>query len=142
VPLAAFMATDHVMSRIEPGDHGGTYAGNLLTCRAGATVLRVVEEQGLVERAARLGEQIQRRLSALAERQPEAVEGVRGVGLLVGLVLRDGEATARIHAELRESGLLVNLTAERVLRLFPALNIPEDELGRGLELIENAIEKG
>lgn len=142
VPLAAFMATDRVMSRIEPGDHGGTYAGNLLTCRAGATVLRVVEEQGLVERAARLGEQIQRRLSALAERQPEAVEGVRGVGLLVGLVLRDGEATARIHAELRERGLLVNLTAERVLRLFPALNIPEDELGRGLELIENAIEKG
>jgi acetylornithine/N-succinyldiaminopimelate aminotransferase len=141
VPLAAFMATDHVMSRIEPGDHGGTYAGNLLTCRAGATVLRVVEEQGLVERAARLGEQVLSRFSALADRA-DGVESVRGIGLLVGLVLRDGEAAARIHAELRENGLLINLTAERVLRLFPALNIPEDELERGLELIENAVEKG
>jgi acetylornithine/N-succinyldiaminopimelate aminotransferase len=142
VPLAAFMATDHVMSSIEPGDHGGTYAGNLLTCRAGATVLRVIEEQGLVERAAQLGEQTLERLAGLASRLPEAVEGARGVGLLVGLVLRDAEAAARIHGELRERGLLVNLTADRVLRLFPALNIPEDELEHGLELIEDTVERG
>lgn len=142
VPLAAFMATDPVMSSIEPGDHGGTYAGNLLTCRAGATVMRVVEEQGLVERAARLGEQVAGRLSALAERLPDFVEEARGIGLLAGLVLRDAEAAARIHAGLRDRGLLVNLTADRVLRLFPALNIPEDELERGLELIEDAVEAG
>ena len=100
-----------------------------------------MEEQGLVERAARLGEQVLSRFSALADRV-DRVESVRGIGLLVGLVLRDGEAAARIHAELRENGLLINLTAERVLRLFPALNIPEAELERGLELIENAVEKG
>jgi acetylornithine/succinyldiaminopimelate/putrescine aminotransferase len=102
----------------------------------------VIEEEGLVERAARLGEQVLQRLGALAERLPDAVEGVRGIGLLIGLVLRDADAAARIHGELRDRGLLVNLTAERVLRLFPALNIPEDELERGLELMEHAIESG
>ncbi len=138
VPLAAFMATDHVMSSIEPGDHGGTYAGNLLTCRAGATVLRIVEEQGLVERAARLGDHVRERFESLTS---DAIEGVRGVGLLVGLVLREAEAAARAHAGLRDSGVLVNLTADRVLRLFPALNIPEDELDRGLDAIEAAVAK-
>ncbi len=142
VPLAAFMATDHVMSSIEPGDHGGTYAGNLLTCRAGATVLRIVEEEGLVERAARLGERVLTRLGALAESESGTLEAVRGVGLLVGLLLHDAETATRMHAGLRDAGLLVNLTADRVLRIFPALNIPEDELDRGLDLIEEAVEKG
>ena len=139
VPLAAFMATDHVMSSIEPGDHGGTYAGNLLTCRAGATVLRVVEEQGLVERAARLGEHVRQRFAALVEKRSDTVAEVRGVGLLVGLVLRDAEHAAGIHSGLRDSGVLVNLTADRVLRLFPALNIPEDELDQGLNAIAAAL---
>ena len=139
VPIAAFMATEPVMQSIVPGDHGGTYAGNLLACRAASTVLRVIEEDGLVERAARLGEHTRGRLEALAKRAPERVEQVRGLGLLLGLVLRDAEHAASVHAELREQGVLVNLTADRVLRLFPALNIPEPELDQGLDAIETTV---
>ncbi len=139
VPIAAFMATDEVMNKIEPGDHGGTYAGNLLSCRAAATVLRVIEEDGLVERSARLGEHVKARFESLAKRAPERVETVRGLGLLVGLVLHDPAFAAEIHPRTREQGVIVNLTAERVIRVFPALNIPEDDLDRGLDVIESLV---
>jgi acetylornithine/N-succinyldiaminopimelate aminotransferase len=139
VPIAAFTATDAVMSSIEPGDHGGTYAGNLLCCHAAATVLRVIDEDGLVERAARLGEQVKARLESLAKEHADRIEGVRGLGLLIGLVLRDPDLAARVHPETRDRGILINLTAERVLRIFPALNIPEDELEHALDVLEETV---
>ncbi len=141
LPIAAFMATDAVMSSIEPGDHGGTYAGNPLCARAAATVLRVIEEEALVARAARLGERVRERLEALAARRSDRVEGVRGLGLLVGLVLPEPELAGAVHTTVRERGVLVNLTAERVIRIFPALNIPEEELDRALDVLEAVIEK-
>jgi predicted acetylornithine/succinylornithine family transaminase len=138
-PLAAFMATEDVMASIQPGDHGGTYAGNPLACRAGAAVLRVIEEQRLVERAAVVGKDVLARLGEFAKSQPEKVECARGLGLLIGLVLRDPAFALRVHAEIRERGVLVNLTADRVLRLFPALNIPEGDLSQALDILEGAI---
>lgn len=139
VPIAAFMATDAVMSTIEPGDHGGTYAGNLLCCNAAVAVLDVIRTEGLVERADQLGRDIRARLEALASRLPERVETVRGLGLLIGLVLRDPGFAASAHQRARDRGLLVNLTADRVLRIFPALNIPEDEIDQALGLLESVI---
>jgi acetylornithine/N-succinyldiaminopimelate aminotransferase len=141
VPLAAFMATETVMRTVEPGDHGGTYAGNPLVCRVGATVVRVIEQEGLVERAARIGAALKTRLEALAKRASAVVEMSRGLGLLLGIALREPETAQRVHARLIERGVLVNLTADRVLRLFPALNIPEADLERGIETIERTVEQ-
>jgi predicted acetylornithine/succinylornithine family transaminase len=138
-PLAGFMATDAVMSTIQPGDHGGTYAGNPLACRAGAAVLRVIEDEKLVERAAILGKDVLSRLAAFAQRERDKVELVRGVGLLIGVVVRDPAVATRAHGLLRDDGVLVNLTADRVLRLFPALNIPEDDLNKGLDALETCV---
>jgi acetylornithine/succinyldiaminopimelate/putrescine aminotransferase len=64
---------------------------------------------------------------------------VRGAGLLFALVLRDPEFSTRVHTALLEAGVLVNLTADRVLRIFPALNIPDADLDAGLSAIERAI---
>jgi predicted acetylornithine/succinylornithine family transaminase len=142
VPIGAFLATEPVMASVQPGDHGGTYAGNPLCCHAAAAVFDVIEREGLVERAARLGEQALGRLGAFAKAHEERVAEVRGRGLLIGLALRDAELAARAHARLRDDlGVLVNLTAERVLRLFPALNIPADDWDRGLDAIESAVEE-
>ncbi len=138
LPIAAFMATEQVMSSIEPGDHGGTYAGNLLCARGAATVLRVIEDEGLVPRAAELGEGIMGRLRGFGA-STDKVEEVRGLGLLIGLVLRDAELAVRVHTAAREAGVLVNLTADRVIRIFPALNIPQDELDRALDTLESTI---
>lgn len=139
VPLAAFTASEDVFETLVPGDHGGTYAGNLLTCRAGCAVMRVIEGEGLVQRAAQTGDAVMARLEALRKEVPERVEAVRGAGLLIGLVVNDAEFAASTHSGLRERGVLVNLTAERVLRLFPALNIPDSDLDEALGILEELI---
>jgi acetylornithine aminotransferase len=142
VPIAGFLATDEVAATVQPGDHGGTYAGNPLCCRAAATVVRVIEEEGLVERAARLGASTIERLRDLARKHGDRVEEVRGLGLLIGFVLREGENAARVHTRLRERGVLVNLTAERVIRIFPALNVPEKDLEEGLDALAAVLDEG
>ncbi len=140
LPIAAFMATDEIMDSIVPGDHGGTYAGNPLCARGAATVMRVIEEEGLIERAERLGKRAMDRLAEFAKRNPETIEEVRGLGLLIGLVLRDPERAAAAHARARDGGVLMNLTADRVIRIFPALNIPESELDGALDVLCEVVE--
>ncbi len=139
VPIAAFTATEDVLQSVQPGDHGGTYAGNLLACRAADTVLEVIEEEKLVEHAAALGATAITRLQELARRAPDKVKEARGAGLLIGLELHEAERAARAHATLRERGVLVNLTAERVLRMFPPLNISPEEWDLGLSELESAV---
>jgi predicted acetylornithine/succinylornithine family transaminase len=139
MPIAAFLATEAVMATMQPGDHGGTYAGNLVTCRAADAVIRVIEQEGLVERAARLGAHARARLERMASRAVERVECVRGLGFLLGMVFREAPEAVSAHAAAREHGVLVSLTADRVLRLFPALNIPEADLDLGLDRLERAI---
>jgi acetylornithine/succinyldiaminopimelate/putrescine aminotransferase len=141
MPIAAFLATDAVMDTMQPGDHGGTYAGNLVTCRAAKAVLDVIEAEQLVERAARLGAHVARRLGAIATRAGERAAGVRGLGLLQGLVFTSDELAARVHAACLEAGVLTSLTAGTVIRLFPALNIPEDDLDRGIDLLAEVVER-
>lgn len=140
VPIAAFTATEEIMDAIVPGDHGGTYSGNPLMCRVGCAVLDVIREENLVTRAARLGERIMARLDSLAKTNTDKIESVRGRGLLIGMVLHTPDMAARLHAQARERGVLFNLTAGRVFRFFPALNIPEDEMDSALDLLESVIQ--
>ena len=88
----------------------------------------MVCEEKLPERAAELGERIQARLRSFADDRPDLVSEVRGRGLLIGLVLRNVDKAAALPGRALERGILVNVTAGNVMRLFPALNIPEDEL--------------
>jgi len=134
-PVGAFMCTEAVAATVKPGDHGGTYVGNPLACAAASAVLEVVQEEKLAERAAKVGARVSGRLRAFAEANPGVTRGVRGRGLLIGLVLADLEAAAALSKRALAAGVLVNVTAGNVLRLFPALNIPEDELFGALETV-------
>ncbi len=134
-PVAAFLCTEAVAGTVKPGDHGGTYVGNPVACAAANAVLRVVQEDKLVERSAKLGTRLLGRLRAFAEANPSVARGARGRGLLVGLVLEDAEAAAALPKRALAAGVLVNVTAGNVLRLFPALNVPEDELFGALETV-------
>jgi predicted acetylornithine/succinylornithine family transaminase len=141
VPIAAFIASEPVMASVQAGDHGGTYAGNPLVCRAACAVFDVIERENLVERCARLGASALGRLSAFAKLHDDRIETVRGRGLLIGIALRNAELAARIHAQMRERGVLVNLTADRVLRIFPALNIPDEDMDHALDVVEASLEE-
>jgi acetylornithine/N-succinyldiaminopimelate aminotransferase len=141
-PVAAFVTSDRVAAKIALGDHGGTYVGNPLACAAANTVLRVVVDEKLPERSAELGARVLARLRAFSQEQPELAEEARGRGLLLGLVLRDAARAATLTERALERGVLVNVTAGRVLRLFPALNIPEDELWPALDTVLSLIAEG
>jgi acetylornithine/N-succinyldiaminopimelate aminotransferase len=134
-PVAAFVCTDAVARTVQLGDHGTTFGGNPLACAAANAVLRVVAEEKLAERAAQLGARLQERLRAFQGANPGLVESVRGRGLLVGLVLRDADLAGGLPLRALDAGVVVNVTAGRVVRFFPALNIPEQDLWEGVDRV-------
>ncbi len=127
-PVAAFVCTEGVAETVRPGDHGGTYIGNPLACAAVNAVLEVIAQDGLVERAERVGQELSQRLTSFAHAHPDKATGERGLGLLRGLVLADPDTAAALPKRALAEGILVNVTAGNVMRFFPALNIPEDQL--------------
>jgi acetylornithine/N-succinyldiaminopimelate aminotransferase len=134
-PVGAFVCTEQVAKTVSLGDHGGTYVGNPLAAAAANAVLQVVERDGLVARSAELGTRLAARLAAFAQEHPDRAVGARGRGLLQGLVLADPERAATLSRRAIEAGVLLNVTAGRVARFFPALNIPEDELWTALDRV-------
>jgi acetylornithine/succinyldiaminopimelate/putrescine aminotransferase len=134
-PVGAFLVSDAVSRTVQLGDHGTTYGGNPLACAAANAVLRIVADEKLPERAADLGGRLLERLDAFARENPQLAVTARGRGLLCALVLRDAERAARLPLEALERGVLVNVTAGSVVRFFPALNIPEEELWSGVETV-------
>ena len=127
-PVAAFLATEAVAETVAIGDHGTTFGGNPLACAAANAVLRVVEEEKLVARSADVGARLHDHLLAFRAKRPEAVAQVRGRGLLQGLVLEDAAHAATLPGRALEQGVIVNVTGGNVVRFFPSLNIPEDDL--------------
>jgi predicted acetylornithine/succinylornithine family transaminase len=134
-PLGAFLCTEAVAKTVSVGDHGGTYVGNPLASAAGSAVLRVIERDGLVARAAELGARLGARLAAFAAEHSGECLGARGRGLLQGLVLADAERAATLSKRALGRGVLVNVTAGRVIRFFPALNVPEEDLWPAVETV-------
>ncbi len=118
VPIGACLATGPAAGVFKPGNHGSTFGGNPLACTAALTTLAVIEEEGLLHRAAALGEKLRADFAGSLAGQAGVVS-IRGDGLMIGIELDRpcGELVARAL----ERGLLINVTAERVVRLLPAL---------------------
>ena len=134
-PVAAFLCTEAVARTVALGEHGTTFGGNPLACAAANAVLRTVEEDKLVARSAELGARLHARLRAFAAERPDRAASARGKGLLQALILTDADRAAALPLRALERGVLVNVTAGNVVRFFPALNIPEDDLFAGLDAV-------
>jgi predicted acetylornithine/succinylornithine family transaminase len=136
IPIGAALVSDRVAERLSPGDHGSTYGGNLLACRAGLYFVEQLLAGGVLAHVTRVGQHLEQRLLALAARHP-MVREVRGCGLMRGLDL-DRPAAAVVDAA-RERGLLVNGTAKTVVRLLPPLTITEREVDQAVERLDAAL---
>jgi acetylornithine/N-succinyldiaminopimelate aminotransferase len=134
-PVAAALVSSRVAGAIQLGDHGTTYGGNLLACRAALHYLQRLEN-GLLDHVRRVGERLGAGLRALAARHRMVTE-VRGLGLMWGLVL-DRDAAPVVQAAL-DQGLLVNRTSETVVRLLPPLVIDPTQIEAGLALLDTAL---
>ncbi|MBI2220972.1 MAG: acetylornithine/succinylornithine family transaminase [Acidobacteria bacterium] len=135
-PVAAALFSDRVADAAQPGDHGSTYGGNALACRAALAFLEELIDRGLLDRVKAMGAVLERELHALAARVPRVVE-VRGAGLMWGLEI-EGDAAAVVDAA-RSRGLLINRTSGTVLRLLPPFVITEAEISRAVELLEASL---
>lgn len=126
LPVSAFLAREDVMAVFAPGDHGSTFGGNPLAAAVGEAALQVLVDERLAERAATAGARLMDGLRAL--RHPAIVE-VRGRGLLVGVEIDRGCASARAICEaLMEEGVLTKDTHGTVVRLAPPLVIGPDDI--------------
>ncbi|MEM8623071.1 MAG: aspartate aminotransferase family protein [Pseudomonadota bacterium] len=138
-PLGAVLATEAAAAPMTAGTHGSTYGGNPLACAVGLAVMETVAtEPFLAEVRAKAGF-LQQRLGALAAAHADAIEEVRGVGLMLGLKLREGWEPGALANAAREAGLLVVPAADRTLRILPALTIAEEELAEGVSRLDTAL---
>jgi 4-aminobutyrate aminotransferase len=147
-PLSAICAPTALMSRGRPGSQGGTYGGNAVSCAAALATLQVIDEEGLVARAADLGVVLRDHLSELAASTP-AIGDVRGLGLMVGVEFStpDGEPDAttvlQVQQEAMHAGLLLLScgTHGNVIRWLPALVVSREQLEEGLDIFATAVQK-
>jgi acetylornithine/succinyldiaminopimelate/putrescine aminotransferase len=136
VPIGAALLSSDVAKTLSPGDHGTTYGGNLLACRAALVFLDALDS-GLLEHLRDVSAHLVTGLHALAARHPARIGAVRGAGLIAGLDLT-ADAQPVVEAAL-ERGLLINRTASTVVRLLPPYIVTSDEIDEGLRLLEDAI---
>ncbi len=124
VPIGACLTRGPAAEVFKPGNHGSTFGGNPFACAAALTTLDVIEEDRLLDNAANIGEALRAGFSA-ALAGAKGVVAVRGVGLMVGIELDRacGELVGRALA----AGLLINVTADKVVRLLPPLNMSREE---------------
>jgi acetylornithine/N-succinyldiaminopimelate aminotransferase len=136
VPIAATLFSERVASAAAFGDHGSTYGGNLLACRAALVFLDELVDGGLIAHVARVGAHLEASLHALAARQP-VIREIRGAGLIWGLEL-DRPAAPVVDAAIQR-GLLVNRTADTVVRLLPPYIITAEEIDEAIGLLDAAL---
>jgi acetylornithine/N-succinyldiaminopimelate aminotransferase len=124
VPIGAIVVGPKAVDVLGPGNHGTTFGGNPLAMRAGVETLRIIEEDGLMASAATVGAALSARLRAEFEGVAGVVD-IRGQGLMIGLELDRpcGVLLSRAAA----AGLMISVTADRVIRLVPPLIITHDE---------------
>ena len=135
VPIGACLAAGRGSGVFAPGNHGSTFGGNPLACAAALTTMDVIERDGLMQHAAQIGEKIRADLAAVFADVPQVVN-IRGNGLMIGVEL-DRECGALVQQAL-DAGLLINVTAEKVIRLLPPLTfaaVDADELVAKLDTL-------
>jgi acetylornithine/N-succinyldiaminopimelate aminotransferase len=123
-PIGACLARGEAATLFKPGNHGSTFGGSPLACRVALTVVQTLLDQQLPVRAGQLGRRILDRLEEHLAGLPGVVS-IRGAGLMIGIEL-DRPCGELVELG-REAGLLINVTAERIVRLLPPLIISDDE---------------
>ena len=136
VPIGACLAKGKAAEVLGPGTHGSTFGGNPLACSAAIAVIDTLESNKLTERADQLGASLLADFADALE-GVAGVEEIRGTGLLIGIEL--DRPCAELVGKALEKGLLINVTAEKVIRLLPPLILSDEEAQQLVEAVSNLI---
>lgn len=139
VPIGACLAGDKAADLMQPGSHGTTFGGNPLACAAALATVSTILDQNLCQRAATMGNYIKQRLVERLADHPNVVE-VRGQGLMLAIDM--SKPCPEMVTEAAAKGLLINVTAQSVIRLLPTLIISEDEADQLVQILGELITRG
>ena len=135
-PLGAVLATEDAASGMVAGTHGSTYGGNPLACAVGSKVMEIISDDAFLSEVNRKAALFRQGLESLVASHPESFEAVRGEGLILGLKCKT------TNTDIVKAGYAVGLltvpAADNVIRLLPALNIPDADIATALSLLDQA----
>ena len=135
-PLGAVLATEAAANGMVAGSHGSTYGGNPLGCAVGAKVMEIVSDPAFLDQVSAKAARFRQGLEGLVASHPSVFEGVRGLGLILGLKCR------AVNTDVVKAGyaehLLTVPAADNVIRLLPALNMPDADITEALARLDRA----
>ena len=135
LPIGAMLVTESAIDALQPGDHGTTFGGSPVPCAAGLAHLRVRDAIDLEAYVAVREVQVMARLTDLALAFPNVISGLRGMGLLCALGLKEKYPVADVVTALREHGLLVGSAGGNSLRFAPPLVLGEEQIDEAYEAL-------
>jgi acetylornithine/N-succinyldiaminopimelate aminotransferase len=138
LPIGAMMVKKEIADALGPGTHASTFGGGPVICKAALAVLRAIQKDKLLSKAADSGKYLMSRLNSLKNRY-EIIAGVRGKGLMVGVELKT--QGKELVEQCIKMGLLINYTHEKVLRLMPALNVTKKEIDQAVSILDKAFQQ-
>ena len=136
IALGGMIAKPEVAVNLKPGTHAATFGGNPVAAAAAVATIETIEDEGLLERATQVGERFRMHMEAVMAKTPLVTE-LRIRGAMIGVQLAC--EAAPIVAKCLEQKLLVNATHGTVLRLLPAINIADDQIDEGCELLADVL---
>lgn len=140
-PVSAVLADDHIMNVIKPGQHGSTFGGNPMACAVAMAALDVVADEGLSERAEKLGKMFRDEIEKIITKT-DLIVSVRGKGLLNAIIINDTQDSPtawNLCVDLMKNGLLAKPTHGNIIRLAPPLVITEEQLTECLAIIKKTV---
>jgi len=135
--VGAMEATKEVAKSLVPGSHASTFGGNPLACAASAAVFETIEAEGLLVKAAKMGDYIFDQLGNMSK-ELDVIKEVRGIGLMIGIELKI--PAAETVKKCMDSGLLLNCTHDTVIRIMPQLNVKQEHIDEGLGILKDILE--
>ncbi len=138
-PVGAVLATAEAAKGMTPGTHGSTFGGNPLAMAVAGTVLDVLTEDGFLQEVQHKALLLKQRMAALKDQFPEAVEDVRGAGLLTGLKLKATVTPPEVVKAAAGERLLLVGAGDNTVRVLPPLNVTGEEIAEGMERLSRAL---
>jgi acetylornithine aminotransferase len=124
IPIGACLASGAAAKLFKPGSHGSTFGGNPFACAAAIETLAVIEEEGLMQNAVTMGNALRESFRARLAGKPGVLD-IRGQGLMIGIEL--AQPCGELVQQALDAGLLINVTADTVIRLLPPLNLTREQ---------------
>ncbi len=134
--IGAMMAKEEVAASLVPGKHATTFGGNALACAAAVAVIEAIEEENLLENAAKMGQYTKEKLDLLKQKH-SIIDHVRSVGLMIGVQLTS--PGAQIVDKCMENGLRINCTQGNVLRFMPPMIVTKSQIDEAVDILDNVL---